>query len=88
MKIICPECNKEFEMSFAKALAYSLNDEDKPKCDKCIFDNIFSKLDKDFNIEIYNEDRKVKSLQQILSELGHSFNEMSIETESYSNGGN
>lgn len=87
MKIVCPECSKEFEINLPKALAYSLNGEDKPKCDKCIFDNIFSKLDKDFGIDLYDEQRKVKSMQQVLSELGHSFNEMKIETETYSSGG-
>jgi hypothetical protein len=73
LKVICPECKKEFEINFAKALAYSLNNEDKPKCDKCIFDNVFSKLDEDFNVNIYDEKGKVKSFQEVLSELSNEY---------------
>ena len=87
MKTTCPICQKEFEISWAKALAYSLNDEDNPKCDKCIFDNIFSKLDKDFNIKLYNDNGEVKSLETILSELGERYDRLEKESKTYNSSG-
>ena len=86
MKTRCCNCNKEFELGFIKSLAYALEDSMEFECDRCIFDKVFDKLDKDFIFEIYDEDNKqFKSLDCILSELGNRWHKdnLKIENKSY-----
>lgn len=76
MKIKCCNCNKEFEISHVKAMIYSSNQEVDTKCDKCIFDNMFSKLDDSLlnvGISLYDGCGLVKSLEQVLSEVGEKY---------------
>ena len=76
MKIKCYSCNKEFEISPIKAMVYSSNQEVNIKCDECIFNNIFSKLDNnlmDIGVSLYDSYGQVKSLEQVLSEVGEKY---------------
>ena len=74
--IVCNECGKEFEPSEVKKFIYNTYDEADIKCDRCIFDNVFSKFEEDFKISVYDESGNFKSLQCILEELSIKYNEI------------
>ena len=74
--VVCNECGKEFEPSEVKKFIYNTYEEADIKCDRCIFDDVFSKLEEDFKINVYNELGNLKSLQWILDELNNKYNEI------------
>ena len=87
MKTICPTCKNEFEMTTNKIFIYASQGIENIECDKCIFDNLFSKLDKDFKIKLYDDNGEVKSLEILLSELGEKYNRLEKESKTYNSSG-
>ena len=74
--MICCKCGKEFTTSAVKMFIYNTYNETDIECDRCIFDNVFSKIEEDFKINVYNELGNLKSLQWILDELSIKYNEI------------
>ena len=56
--IVCNECGKEFEPSEVKKFIYNTYEEADIKCDRCIFDDVFSKLEEDFKVIIISNSNK------------------------------
>ena len=63
--MICCKCGKEFTTSAVKMFIYNTYNETDIECDRCIFDNVFSKIEVDHNKRTY------KDLVEFLTELSN-----------------
>ena len=73
MRVVCSKCKKDFQITTPVALAYSLNSE-KVICSSCSFKSVQDVLIDDFDIDIYDSNGSVKSLQNIIEELSDKWN--------------